>query len=61
MAGKPPDRAVTLASRIGRSQQQSRNGCGGATYQRYVNKYDHYEGVLDERTFALVARLLRRV
>jgi hypothetical protein len=30
------------------------------TYQRYVDKYDHYEGVLDEGTFAALARLLRR-
>jgi hypothetical protein len=30
------------------------------TYQRYVDKYDHYEAVLDEGTFAALARLLRR-
>jgi hypothetical protein len=30
------------------------------TYQRYVDKYDHYEGVLDEGTFTALARLLRR-
>jgi hypothetical protein len=30
------------------------------TYRRYVDKYDHYEGVLDEGTFTALARLLRR-
>jgi hypothetical protein len=30
------------------------------TYQRYVDKYDHYEAVLDEGTIALVARLMGR-
>jgi hypothetical protein len=30
------------------------------TYQRYVDKYDHYEGMLDEGTVALVARLMER-
>jgi hypothetical protein len=30
------------------------------TYQRYVDKYDRYEAVLDEGTIALVARLMRR-
>jgi hypothetical protein len=30
------------------------------TYQRYLDKYAHYEGVLDEGTFAVLARLLRR-
>jgi hypothetical protein len=30
------------------------------TYQRYVDKYDHYEAVLDEGTLAALARLLRR-
>jgi hypothetical protein len=30
------------------------------TYQRYVDKFDHYEAVLDEGTFAALARLLRR-
>jgi hypothetical protein len=30
------------------------------TYQRYVDKYDHYEAVLDEGTFAVLARFLRR-
>jgi hypothetical protein len=30
------------------------------TYQRYVDKYDHYEGMLDEGTIALVARLMGR-
>jgi hypothetical protein len=30
------------------------------TYQRYVDKYDHYEAVLDEGTLAVLARLLRR-
>ena len=30
------------------------------TYQRYVDKYDRYEAVLDEGTFALVARFMGR-
>jgi hypothetical protein len=30
------------------------------TYQRYVDKYDHYEAVLDEGTLAVLSRLLRR-
>jgi len=28
------------------------------TYQRYVDKYNHYESVLDEGTVAVVARLM---
>jgi hypothetical protein len=31
------------------------------TYQRYVDKYDRYEAVLDEGTFALAARFLGRI
>ena len=30
------------------------------TYQRYVDKYDRYEAVLDEGTVALLARLMAR-
>jgi hypothetical protein len=30
------------------------------TDQRYVDKYDRYESVLDEGTLALVARLMGR-
>jgi hypothetical protein len=30
------------------------------TYQRYVDKYDSYEAVLDDSTLATLARLLRR-
>jgi hypothetical protein len=30
------------------------------TYQRYVDKYDDYEAVLDEGTFAALARILGR-
>jgi len=30
------------------------------TYQRYVDKYDRYEAVLDQGTFALVERLMGR-
>jgi hypothetical protein len=30
------------------------------TYNRYVDRYDAYEAILDERTFALMAKLMGR-
>ena len=30
------------------------------TYQRHVDKFDAYEDILDEGTFALMARLMGR-
>jgi hypothetical protein len=35
-------------------------GMRWSTYKRYEEKYDHYESVLDERVFTVVARLLGR-
>jgi hypothetical protein len=30
------------------------------TYNRFVDKFDHYEATLDEGTFELVAKLMAR-
>ena len=35
----------------------NRNGCGGATYNRDVERYDHYDDVLDYGCVRLSAKL----